>query len=100
MPITQNWCAVMDSAALIRTENGQIIGVVMVFCDVSREKQHSKQLEFLRYHDSVTGRYSRHYIEEAWGCLDSAEHLPIPVVIGDVNGLKLTNGHKVGDSLP
>jgi diguanylate cyclase (GGDEF)-like protein/PAS domain S-box-containing protein len=93
---------IADSAAPIKTEDGQTFGVVMVFRDVSNEKEHSKQIQFLSYHDPLTGLYNRRYIEETMNLLDTAENLPISVIMGDVNGLKITNdvfGHKVGDAL-
>ena len=93
---------IADSAAPIKAEDGQTFGVVMVFRDVSDEKEHIKQIEFLSYHDSLTGLYNRHYIEETMTRLDAAEYLPVSVVMADVNGLKITNdvfGHKAGDAL-
>jgi diguanylate cyclase (GGDEF)-like protein/PAS domain S-box-containing protein len=93
---------IADSAAPIRTRDGQIFGVVMVFRDVSKDKEQSDQIRFLSYHDSLTGLYNRRYIEENMKKLDTAENLPISVIMGDVNGLKITNdvfGHEAGDTL-
>lgn len=93
---------IADSAAPIRAEDGQILGVVMVFRDVSNEKEHSKQIQYLSYHDSLTGLFNRRYIEETMKFLDIEENLPISVIMGDVNGLKITNdvfGHETGDTL-
>ncbi len=93
---------IADSAAPIKTKDGKTHGVVMVFRDVSDEKEHSKQIRFLSYHDALTGLYNRRYVEKALGQLDCAENLPLAIIMGDVNGLKITNdvfGHKAGDSL-
>lgn len=93
---------IMDSAAPIKTEDGEINGVVLVFRDVSSEKEHSRQIEFLSYHDHLTGLYNRRYIEELIGRIDVAENLPLSIIMGDVNGLKLINdvfGHGTGDKL-
>ncbi|MGC4018690.1 MAG: diguanylate cyclase [Muricomes sp.] len=93
---------IADSASPIRAENGKILGTVMVFRDVSDEKRYSSQIEFLSYHDSLTGLYNRHYIEKMMPQLNRDEYLPISVIMADVNGLKITNdvfGHKVGDDL-
>lgn len=93
---------IADSAAPIKTEDGKTFGVVMVFRDISFEKEHNKQIQFLSYHDPLTCLYNRYYIEESMIRLDVAGNLPISVIMGDVNGLKITNdvfGHKAGDNL-
>jgi diguanylate cyclase (GGDEF)-like protein/PAS domain S-box-containing protein len=94
---------IADSAAPIQKAKGErTFGVVMIFRDVSAERKHRKQIEFLSYHDSLTGLYNRRYIEETLIRLDAAEHLPVSVIMADVNGLKITNdvfGHKAGDEL-
>ena len=93
---------IADSAAPIKTESGQILGVVMVFRDVSTEKEQSDRIKYLSYHDPLTGLFNRRYMEEAIRKLDTEQNLPIAIIMGDVNGLKLTNdvfGHEVGDTL-
>ena len=93
---------IADSAAPIKDENGQTFGVVMVFRDVNEEKEHNKQVEFLSYHDFLTGLHNRRYVEEMMVHLDKEKYLPISVIMADVNGLKITNdvfGHKTGDTL-
>ncbi|MEL7624218.1 MAG: HD domain-containing phosphohydrolase [Clostridiales bacterium] len=93
---------IMDSAAPIKTEDGQVFGVVMVFRDVSFEKEHRSQIRFLNHHDALTGLHNRRYIEEILNSIDSPENLPLAVIVCDVNGLKITNdvfGHEAGDSL-
>ncbi|MGC4018541.1 MAG: diguanylate cyclase [Muricomes sp.] len=93
---------IADSAAPIKGENGQTYGVVMVFRDVSDEKEHNRQIKFLSYHDSLTGLYNRRYIEEMMNKMDISELLPVSVIMADVNGLKITNdvfGHQAGDAL-
>lgn len=97
-----DYIPIADSAAPIKAQNGETFGIVMVFRDVSGEKEHSKQIEFLSYHDPLTGLFNRRYIEKIMGSLDAPENLPISVIIGDVNGLKITNdvfGHRAGDAL-
>lgn len=93
---------IADSAAPIRMDDGKIFGVVMVFRDVSHDKEQSDQIRFLSYHDHLTGLYNRRYIEETTSRLDTVGNLPISVIMGDVNGLKITNdvfGHGAGDVL-
>ena len=93
---------IADSAAPIKTEDGRFYGVVMVFRDVTMEKEHNDHVKYLSYNDFLTGLYNRRYIEEAMIWLDIMDYLPISVIMGDVNGLKITNdvfGHEAGDEL-
>lgn len=97
-----NCIPIAGSAAPIKTEDGQVFGVVMVFRDVSCEKEHGRQIEFLSYHDSLTDLYNRRFMEEAIIRLYVERILPVSVIMADVNGLKITNdvfGHRIGDSL-
>ena len=93
---------IADSAAPIKSEDGRILGVVMVFRDVGNERAQNRQIRFLSYHDSLTGLHNRHYMEEAILAMDIVENLPLSIIMGDVNGLKITNdvfGHEAGDNL-
>ncbi|MBI4858535.1 MAG: diguanylate cyclase [Acetobacterium woodii] len=89
-----------DSAAPIKDENGMTIGVVLVFRDVTEKKQQQRAIEYLSFHDALTGLYNRRFLEEELLRLDTVRNLPISIIMGDVNGLKLTNdifGHAHGD---
>ncbi|RJE48308.1 MULTISPECIES: HD domain-containing phosphohydrolase [unclassified Dehalobacter] len=91
-----------DSAAPIVQENGEIIGVVLVFRDFSEKKQKMEEIKYLSYHDQLTGLYNRRFYEEELKRLDTERNLPLTIVMGDVNGLKLINdsfGHAMGDKL-
>jgi len=93
---------VADSAAPILDDAGTIHGVVMVFRDFTEEKRKKDEIEYLSYHDQLTGVYNRRYYEEELKYMNKKENLPLAVIMGDVNGLKLTNdafGHAVGDKL-
>lgn len=93
---------IADSAAPIKGENGQILGVVMVFRDVKLEKEQQNKILFLSYHDSLTGLYNRRFIESEMRRLDTPDQYPISVIMGDVNGLKIANdvfSHETGDRL-
>ncbi len=93
---------VEDSAAPIINENGDIIGVVLVFRDFSEKQQRLEKIEYLSYHDQLTGLYNRRYYQEELKRLDTKRNLPISIIMGDVNGLKLVNdsfGHEKGDEL-
>jgi len=60
------------------------------------------RVKYLSYHDSVTGLYNRSFVYEELNRLDVERNLPFSIIVGDINGLKLTNdifGHEVGDIL-
>ena len=97
-----NAIPIADSAAPIKDGQGNIFGVVMVFRDVSQDRKQQEQILYLSYHDALTGLYNRRFIMEELKRLNTARQLPLAVIIGDVNGLKITNdafGHGAGDEL-
>lgn len=91
-----------DSAAPIPDDKGVPAGVVLVFRDVTEKKEQRKKIEYMSFHDSLTGLYNRRFFEEELHRLDIERNLPISILMGDVNSLKLTNdifGHAFGDML-
>ncbi|MEI6577925.1 MAG: PAS domain S-box protein [Eubacteriales bacterium] len=89
-----------DSAAPIKNEQGIITGVVLVFRDFTEKKQKQEEIEYLGYHDQLTGLYNRRYYEKEVLLLDNEMNYPLTLLMVDVNGLKLTNdafGHDSGD---
>jgi len=72
------------------------------FMDITERKKAEAQVKYLSFHDKMTGLYNRAFFEEEIIRLDTSRQLPISVIIGDVNGLKLINdafGHDNGDKL-
>ncbi len=68
---------------------------------LEREEQNEK-VEYISFHDALTGLYNRRFFEDEMARLDHSSSLPITIAMGDVNGLKLVNdafGHEVGDQL-
>lgn len=87
------------SISNIVNEEGHFKGKVLVFRDVSDKNEKLKRIEYLSYHDQLTGLYNRHYFEQHFSKMDA---LPLSLLILDVNGLKLINdafGHQAGDEL-
>ena len=94
--------SIADSAAPIKDSRGNVQGVVLVFRDVTEEKRRQDEIHYISYHDSLTGLYNRRFLEEELQRIDTPKNLPAAVVMGDVNGLKITNdtfGHSRGDQL-
>ena len=62
--------------------------------------EQKETIEYLSYHDQLTGLYNRRYFEETLMRLDNPHNLPLSLVMIDMNGLKLVNdafGHAIGD---
>ncbi len=75
---------------------------ILNFIDVTEKSKQLKQIEFLSFHDELTGIYNRRFFEEEMKRMDTKRNLPLSLIMGDVNGLKLINdsfGHKNGDAL-
>lgn len=73
---------------------------------IARSKENleasEQQYRYLSYHDHLTGLYNRLFWEEEQKRIDNSEQLPISIIIGDINGVKLMNdafGHKAGDRI-
>jgi diguanylate cyclase (GGDEF)-like protein/PAS domain S-box-containing protein len=70
--------------------------------DITDSKQKEDEIIYLSYHDTLTGLYNRTFFEEEKKRFDVRRKLPMSVIMGDVNGLKMINdtfGHDVGDIL-
>lgn len=94
--------SIEDSAAPMKDDKGSMFGVVLVFRDCTEKREKQIKIEYLSYHDSLTGLYNRRFYEEELRRLDIERNLPIALDMADVNGLKLVNdafGHNAGDEL-
>lgn len=79
-----------------------INGCLLNYHDISERKEIEEEIRFLSFHDSLTNLYNRFFFEVEKKRLDTARQLPLSIIMGDVNGLKLTNdtyGHSEGDKL-
>ena len=97
--------AIEDSAAPIRDQNGNMIGAVMVFHDVTESRKLSHQLSWQANHDALTGLYNRRKFEqklvEAITSAHEEEHKHALCYL-DLDQFKIVNdtcGHQAGDEL-
>ncbi len=97
--------AIEDSAAPIRDRNGDIIGAVLVFHDVSHARVLANQIAYQARHDSLTGLINRREFETCLNqALESAandgRHHAMCYI--DLDQFKIVNdscGHIAGDQL-
>lgn len=70
--------------------------------DIAEIKERDEKIEYLTYHDKLTGLYNRTYLDGVIENIEAKNQVPTSVLLGDVNGLKLVNdvlGHAAGDLL-
>ncbi|NDL67795.1 PAS domain S-box protein [Anaerotalea alkaliphila] len=83
-------------------EDGTPYAYIGIQRDVTLKRQRERQIEYLSFHDQLTGLYNRRYLEDARTRLDTPRNLPFSIMVLDVNGMKLVNdafGHDMGDRL-
>jgi diguanylate cyclase (GGDEF)-like protein/PAS domain S-box-containing protein len=98
--------AIQDSAAPIRDRAGNLIGAVMVFHDVSKERRLHRALHYQASHDALTGLINRREFENRLTAAvedarqDRQSHHVLLYL--DLDQFKLVNdtcGHPAGDLL-
>ncbi len=90
------------SYPIIDNKTNTVTAVVEFIRDISDRKKFEEKVRYISYHDSLTDLHNRLYIEEEMKRYDSKEQLPLGLIMGDLNGLKLINdtyGHNKGDEL-
>jgi diguanylate cyclase (GGDEF)-like protein len=93
---------VSEKALAIRDNDGHVLFYEGTIEDITERKRAEEQIRFLSFHDKLTGLYNRAYFVEEMRGLNTQRQLPISIIMGDVNGLKLLNdafGHQEGDKL-
>ncbi|MEN6585867.1 MAG: EAL domain-containing protein, partial [Sulfuricella sp.] len=97
--------AIEDSAAPIRDREGRIIGAVLVFHDVSRARDMTRQILFQATHDALTGLINRREFEHRLSNLlasaekDERQHALLYLDLDQFKVVNDTCGHAAGDKL-
>ena len=84
---------------LVPNVNNEVVAIVR---DITLETKSRNNIEYLSYHDQLTGVFNRRFFEAEIERLDNKRNFPLCLIMGDVNGLKLINdsfGHNMGDKL-
>ncbi len=93
---------VLEQGQGVYNDMGEVEAIEGFITDITVQKRKEEDIRYLSYHDGLTGIYNRIYFEKEKKRLDDKEFLPLTIMIGDINGLKLTNdafGHDEGDNL-
>lgn len=83
-------------------EDDKIIAYLATARDITKMHKAEEKIHYLSFHDSLTGLYNRAFATEEMQRLDTPKQLPLSIIMGDVNALKLSNdafGHFEGDRL-
>ena len=75
---------------------------LLIASDVTKRKKSQERVKHLSYHDDLTDLYNRFYYEKEIERLNTERQLPLSIIMGDMNGLKMVNdafGHDKGDQL-
>ncbi len=98
--------AIQDSAAPIRDRAGNLIGAVMVFHDVSKERRLHRALHYQASHDALTGLINRREFEKRLSvAVESVRQdagVQHALLYLDLDQFKVVNdtcGHPAGDQL-
>jgi len=93
----------LEMNARISRKNDDGSFIIDGFCwDITARKKSEEEIKYLGFHDKLTGLYNRAFLEEEIERVDTVRQLPISIIMGDLNNLKLINdtyGHETGDQL-
>lgn len=81
---------------------GNINGIVGIARNITSKVLLEEKLKKISHTDKLTGVYNRTYFDEKIDLLDNEKYLPLSLIMGDVDGLKIINdtaGHLKGDEL-
>lgn len=80
--------------------DGEVLGLIGISRDITERKQKEQKIQYMTYHDVMTGLYNRAYFDHELERIDDSGELPYSIIIGDIDGLKIINdiwGHAEGD---
>jgi len=89
------------SVELIPKGGSRFRDIIIACQDISERKEAESKIEYMTYHDNLTGLYNRSFFQRKVERLGAGEY-PLSVIFIDVDHLKLINdafGHQLGDEL-
>jgi len=93
---------VYEQGQPVLDKEGNLTVLEGMVVDITQQKEREERINYLTYYDAMTGVYNRRYYNHTIDQINREESLPLSVIVGDINGLKLINdafGHEYGDQL-
>lgn len=93
---------VFEQGQPLYDEKGAVVALEGLIIDITDRKTKEEEINYLNDYDFLTGLYNRRYLEKIRKEIEDEKYLPVSVIVGDINGLKLINdafGHAQGDNL-
>lgn len=93
---------VFEQGRGVYDDDGGAVAIEGLIIDITKQKKREDEVRYLLYHDVLTGLYNHSYFEKQKHLYDTEENLPLSIVTGDINGLKMVNetlGHAEGDKI-
>jgi len=86
----------------LKNGRGKPLGKVILLRDITEIRKAEENIKYLSFYDKLTGVYNRAFFDAELKRLDTKRQMPLSLVIGDLNGLKIVNdafGHIYGDKI-
>jgi len=93
---------VLELAQGIYDNKGNVIALEGIVIDITQTKLRDAQIRYMDDHDFLTGLFNRKYFEIEKIRFNQQSYLPLSILIGDINGVRLINdayGYSEGDRL-
>lgn len=93
---------VLELAQGIYDNKGNVIALEGIVIDITQTKLRDAQIRYMDDHDFLTGLFNRKYFEIEKVRFNQQSYLPLSILIGDINGVRLINdayGYSEGDRL-
>ncbi|MCX7746173.1 MAG: diguanylate cyclase [Clostridia bacterium] len=101
--VDNNWKWVLNKGKVVEWDQiKRPLRMTGTISDITEQKKAEEEISYLSYHDKLTGLYNRAFFDKELEKTDRLERLPYTIILGDLNGLKITNdtfGHTEGDQL-
>jgi len=83
-------------------QDGTVKEYLCIGEDITEQKLHEAQLEYLSLHDPLTGVYNKTYYYSEVNRLEGGREYPVAIIVADLDNLKIINdtyGHNAGDQV-